>query len=599
MLRFKRLQSKLFVYFLGLVLIPVVSLGFFSYWISTGIMEQQFSENQRQSVKLIGNHIKLMLNDARDISEYIISNETIQNTLKQPNPSTLNDAQKILFDYLSNLKQAKSYITFIVVYGENGFLFRDFKEFYRQVIDYNHFKSTNTYLATAAHEGEAYWEFSSSSLFIYSGVYPELMIGRRITNVYDPDDKLGMLFMGFSRDALQETIHDSGIAETHDIFIFDDNFHLVTSSNPDRAISSYLDSNLNFKRKLFEKDHADIYEVNHKKYLVANALIEDYNWNVISFTPVENIERQINIVLRTTIVLTISLIAVIAALSVVLSSSITSPIKRLLQSMNNFKRGNFNQQVEVKSRDEIGMLGAKYNDMVTELNSLIQKVYISKTNQKIIELRTLQTQIQPHFLYNTLDFIFLNAKMHGDEQTSEVVHALSQLFRLSLNKGQDYYKVGDEIEQIRAYVQIQHARFPNRFDPHFEIDPETLDWYTLKLLLQPIVENAILHAFHPDLPRPGRLLIRSRLERDCIQFQVEDNGVGMKPAQIEELLSVPENSHGGYGVRNVNERLQMLFGKAYALRIESKLEEGTTVTVKIPLVKSEEEWRKLYEVDRH
>jgi len=235
----------------------------------------------------------------------------------------------------------------------------------------------------------------------------------------------------------------------------------------------------------------------------------------------------------------------------------------------------------------------------------------------MIELKTLQTQIEPHFLYNTLDYIFLNSKMNGDEKTAKVTQSLTELFRLSLNKGKDYYTIRQEIGQVKAYIHIQHARFPNRFVPRYEIDPDILPFYTMKLLLQPLAENAILHAFNTKRERPGTLTITGRkLDGDRVEFIVEDDGCGMEAELANSLLSgdggglgefggsrgggdsgspTGKSSGSGYGIRNVNERLTMLFGAEYALRIESEPGRGTKIRLAIPLISDDNEWRLLYE----
>lgn len=339
------------------------------------------------------------------------------------------------------------------------------------------------------------------------------MIGRRIVDLYDPDNKLGLLFMGVNRDAIGNIIQDIEIVRSSNTFIFDDNYNLVSSKSQDNGLKKTLMDDLKLKQQLSLKSHSEIYDINGKRYSVASTVVEPYLWNIVSLTPLEIIRSQHRIMLNVTLALSVSLLALVGFCSVFLSRSITKPIKKLLRSMNNFKRGDFNQNVDVTSRDEIGLLTQKYNDMVMETNSLIQKVYISQTKQKMIELKTLQTQIEPHFLYNTLDYIFLKSKMNGDDNTAQVTQSLTELFRLSLNKGKDYYTIRQELSQVKAYIHIQYARFPNRFIPCYEIDPDIIHFYMMKLLLQPLVENVILHAFSTKRAQPGTLDQRKKTGR--------------------------------------------------------------------------------------
>jgi two-component system sensor histidine kinase YesM len=168
-----------------------------------------------------------------------------------------------------------------------------------------------------------------------------------------------------------------------------------------------------------------------------------------------------------------------------------------------------------------------------------------------------------------------------------------------LNKGNDYYTIAQEINQIKAYINIQHARFPNRFTPQYEIDPEAGSYLTMKLLLQPIVENAILHAFNIRKDEPGVLAVSGRIIDHQIVMVIEDNGCGLSPEKMELLLNGADTSKQGYGIRNVNERLRMMFGPEHGLIIESKPHVGTQVTLRIPMIESEEQWRLLYENHGH
>lgn len=596
---FHKLQTRIFLYFIIVVLIPLLSLGIFSYINSTKLLEKQVLIQQNQNIGLIESNIKLMLDDVKDISFYIMNNETFQNLLNHPKPDEYNLAQQTMVSYLSNLKVAKSYISFIIVYGENGFLYRDFNDFYREVIPYQQLMESPTYIVTAAKAGEANWMFSSDPLFPYLQQYNEIMIGRRITNIYDADQKLGMLFMGVRREALLDSIKGLGISESTQLLLIDDNYNLVASNQKSRDIEYYRQGDLALKKTLTRPGSSPVVHVNGKDYYVTTAQVEPYQWSVVSLTPLKELRSQNQVLLRFTLIASVSLLLIVGLLSMFLSRNVTSPIKKLLRSMSDFKRGDFNQKVPVESKDEIGLLTQKYNQMVVELNELIQKVYISQTNQKMIELKTLQAQIEPHFLYNTLDYIFLSSKINGDNDTAEVVRSLSQLFRISLNRGNDYYKLENEINQIRAYVHIQHARFPKRFRVEYDVDAKVEPYLTSKLLLQPIVENAIIHSFDAKAEGEGILRITGHLATEGIVFTVEDNGKGMTEQQVAALLEVSPKSSGGYGIKNVNERLTMLFGEEYRLRIASTLGKGTVVTIYLPIIHNEEEWVRLYESHSH
>ncbi len=608
MLRFKRLQSKILFSFLLLVLIPLLGLGASSYLISTSLVKQQTEQNQEQTIRLVADIIRQTLDDAEDISSFIMSNDSIQmllgDTGLSPNTATQSESasdlrQKMTMEYLSNLKQAKKYLSFLIIYGENDFLYRDFATYYRQVVPYKDFQNDPLYIATASRDGEALLSSSSSPLFIHPRSYDEVIVGRRIVNNYDPEDKLGMLFLGINRQFLTSIIQDVKISQTTNLLLFDDNYKLIASKLEDKRMNNLWESNIRETKRLLDQRDSSIFSIHDESYLSAATIVDGYGWHIVSLAPLQDIQKQYSIVLKITLLLTGSLLLIAVLISFLLSRSITLPIKDLLRSMSHFRHGMTKQKVHVNSRDEIWLLTHRYNEMITELNDMIQKVYITQTNQKIMELKTLQAQIEPHFLYNTMDYIFFNSKMNGDEETAQVVRSLSDLFRLSLNKGNNYYTLAEEFLQVKAYIRIQHARFPNRFKPEVEIDAAIESCYTLKLLLQPIVENAILHAFDGSPAEPGVLRITAKMADGQIVLAVEDNGCGMSTEQVAELLQVAYRSKGGYGIRNVNERLHMLLGPEYGLRIHSELGKGTSVIIVLPVIRSEEEWRLRYESNGH
>lgn len=251
MLIFRQLQTKLFVSFVLLVLIPLLTLGFFSFRTATSSLEKETKQNQAQTVRLIGNNIKLMLDDAGEMTSYIMNNVSLQSLLSQDGNGPVSVEQAAALAYLDNIKSAKKYVSFLVIYGKNGFLYRDFSEFFRQVIPYSDFIEMPLYTAVAARDGEAFWTYSSTPLFTYGHSYNEIMVGRRIVDLYDRDNKLGLLFMGVNRDSIGNIIQDIEIVRSSNIFIFDDNYNLVSSKTRDNELRKTLTNDIGLKQRLF------------------------------------------------------------------------------------------------------------------------------------------------------------------------------------------------------------------------------------------------------------------------------------------------------------------------------------------------------------
>jgi two-component system, sensor histidine kinase YesM len=238
--------------------------------------------------------------------------------------------------------------------------------------------------------------------------------------------------------------------------------------------------------------------------------------------------------------------------------------------------------------DEITELGMSFNIMIGKIRELLDSKIKEQENLKKAELRALQAQINPHFLYNTLDTIVWMAESKKTDQVIEIVTALSSFFRISLSKGKDWITIGEEIERTRSYLTIQKMRYRDIMDYEIKVDEGVLDYTILKLILQPLVENALYHGVK-NKRQGGTIIVRAkRKDENEILLEVEDNGIGFTPeklAMIQEELNDDSGEiklESGFGIGNVNKRIKLYYGKQYGLSIKSEHYAGTRVTLVIP-----------------
>jgi two-component system sensor histidine kinase YesM len=257
-----------------------------------------------------------------------------------------------------------------------------------------------------------------------------------------------------------------------------------------------------------------------------------------------------------------------------------------MKTMKSIENEDFAARIEVKGQDEVARLATQFNQMASKINSLVDKVYKADIRKREAELRALQAQINPHFLYNTLDMIYWTAKMEQALETSDLINSLSHFFRSAFNPAGEYTTVSNEVEHLRYYIILLQQR-KNHFDFNLEMDPDTSNCKTVKLILQPLVENSIIHGIENRENGQINILIQHR--DDQLVYTVEDNGVGIDMADMEQLLANPLSSARGYGIRNVNDRISLAFGPEYGLRFLAKPEGGTIVTVVMPYLKEESE----------
>ena len=270
-----------------------------------------------------------------------------------------------------------------------------------------------------------------------------------------------------------------------------------------------------------------------------------------------------------------------------ISSRITVPIRELEKSVNALETGNLDAEVYQGGSYEIRHLGRSIGDMAKQIKVLMQDIVAEHESKRKSEFDTLQSQINPHFLYNTLDIIVWMIENEQKSEAVKVVTALARFFRISLSKGKSIITVRDELEHVRNYLMIQQMRFKNKFPYPIDAAPEVLGLASLKLMLQPLVENAIYHGMEFK-DGDGLIAVTAVQKEDGLWFTIQDNGLGMTEEQVESLLT--EHAHvsskrgSGIGVKNVNERIRLYFGNEYGLSIGSEPDEGTTIRIHLPAV---------------
>ena len=280
------------------------------------------------------------------------------------------------------------------------------------------------------------------------------------------------------------------------------------------------------------------------------------------------------------------IIFIVIIINSYISFRVTNPIRELEKSVKALEEGNLDADIYMGGSYEVQHLGKSVQDMKFRIKGLMQDIVNEHEEKRKSEFDSLQAQINPHFLYNTLDIIVWQIE---NEKQSEAVHtvtALARFFRLSLGKGKNIVTVKDEIDHVKNYLMIQHMRFKNKFDYEFDIAEDVLELPSLKLMLQPLVENAIYHGME-FMDGDGLIMVKAWREENELYFSVADNGLGMTEDKVEMILTGKSSSGNGrgsgIGVKNVNERIKLYFGEAYGLTIDSEPDEGTKVTIHLPV----------------
>ena len=360
-----------------------------------------------------------------------------------------------------------------------------------------------------------------------------------------------------------------------------DNYGICVSDRLGQNIYSYdtfTDKNKEYNLSLPEiiKKYPD----KNKDYFIVKKTIPETGWNVWLYKPEKLMGtsiRQINI-----ITFGGTLVCLVATFMCIRFTAIfvTTRIAKLQKAVARVEKEDFSYTLNTTSQDEIGELITSFSKMERKLNYLINEVYKSRIKEKEYEMKALQAQINPHFLYNTLSLINWKAIEAGKRDISKITLALSAFYRTSLNKGNNITHISGEIENMRSYLSIQLMLHDDGFDVTEDIDDSVLEYTCPNLILQPLIENAIDHGI--DVMPEDRRGVISVICKDMdtyIQFVIKDNGIGMTKEQTVKILTKDSK---GYGVRNVNERLKLCYGEEYPMIIKSKENTGTEVIITIP-----------------
>lgn len=317
------------------------------------------------------------------------------------------------------------------------------------------------------------------------------------------------------------------------------------------------------------------------RYLVGTIPIERSDWVLSMFVP-ERAILSLSIPYRQQLMLLVILLFFASVpLIFYTSKTVTARIKKLQRHVDKVSSQGFLEVPLDNGMDEIGQLTVSFDSMAGKISELLKNQFQLGYRIKDLEFRVLQSTINPHFLYNSLDLIHWTALQKHDEDISRMARSLSRFYKLSLGHGQFIVPLRDEIELVKTYVDIQNMRFDGKITLDIHIPEQVLDFPVFKLLLQPLVENAILHGIREKENETGRICISAAEENGDFILTVSDDGIGMTPAQVKSLLSSTAQATSGYGIRNIHERIQLVHGKEYGLHFSSRLWKGTSVTIRL------------------
>lgn len=405
----------------------------------------------------------------------------------------------------------------------------------------------------------------------------------RIASKKEKEEELGICSISVSAKYFQDIMKNANITSEGLVYLMSENGRMITSSNS--SILQKMQKKgilLNYGAELFMEKKKE----GQKECYITRQNVDGASWQMILIIPENEYEDQYRFLWLSAALMLGSMIAVIVLMSYLLSGYYVGRLKKLNVEMTGLESGNLNANLPITTEeDEIEEIYHNFNGMVQEVQRLMQEHYQLGKEVKMAEVRALQAQINPHFLYNTLDLINWISMDYGAEEIGTLTWNLARFYRLSLNHGKSLISIGEEVEHVEVYVNIENYHFDNAISLEVDVPEELKSYACLNIILQPFVENAIVHgiAEKPDI-ESCEIRICARREEQDIVFSVQDDGPGVdvKEMQKETQQDIRTAQHG-YGVRNINFRLKLCFGEKYGVTyLES--EKGTHVEIKIPVM---------------
>lgn len=589
----KRLSiRKKLVFYTYLVITPILllisGLLFFRNY-SLAVEEEEY--NCLQSIERLSDSFEVMQKNIMEMGTYICINNEITQILTSNAPEELNsDAQLWLhrapLQMIQDMVAIDGQIKTVAIYPENGV------EPYLRCMDYSSYigdietvRNEDIYKLAVQEKGSFLWQrvgkYQSDT---YQFNQNDKIVMYR--EIYDlaRKNKLGYLVIGSSAGSFDRMCQNSLRNEDEAVIAMSEyGAILVNCGNMDEEFLTEAVSKLSGQGK----KNAMSGGYDYQDYRVYWCKSEETGTILYKIVPKVTMLDYVDTIIIVPLALLLGVLVGLYPVMVLVSNIVSKPLHTLGIAMQNFKRGDFSQKVDVMTFDEVGEASACFNGMVDDIRDLINKNYVMALKERESELDVLQAQINPHFLYNTLDSLYWKAIEAGDEEIAEDIYSLSQLFRLVLSRGNSIVTVRNEAELLERYLHIQKMRFGKRLEYKIWLNESILDEEIPKLIVQPFVENAIVHGFEQGECSFYLSIIGEKADNYMV-FCIRDTGVGMSAEQLAAIWNTDETkTHssqqiGKYAIKNVKERLALIYHDDYKLDIESREGQGTTVKIVVP-----------------
>ncbi len=584
---FKSIQSSIFFTFSCLILVTVLVISLNSYRLSVDAVETNSQGYVQEIIRQVNSNIQSYIDNMENISVLAMTNKDVKYFIS--NNSFISKSDRMPYEKrISDLFQAILYsrkdISAIMVFGYNGFNVSD-----RRITllnPYSKLEDQSWYKEAQSKGGQSVISPPHVQNMIQNEYRWVVSLSRELKST-DGIRGEGIFLVDLNLSIINDICSRIDMGKKGYVFIVDNSGNIVYHPQQQLIYSNLRSEPL--AKATAAKSGTSFTVDDDKGKRIYSVQDTNFGWKIVGVAYSEDLIANEGTIRNSIVLFAIIGILFSLMLSLFLSYRMSKPLRILQRDMKKVERGNFDVRTNIEPINEIGQLGRSFNLMTAQIKNLMQEAIDNQESKRKSELMLLQSQINPHFLYNTLDSIIWMGEQQKHEEVVRMTSALAKLFRASITKDKELVPIRVEVEHITNYLLIQKMRYDEQLEYEIDISPDIMHYKTLKILLQPFVENAIYHGVR-NKPEPGKITVRGREQDEVIVFEVEDDGMGMTPEQLESIWTIhgkqeKKKTTSGIGIGNVNERVKLFFGSTYGIQIRSEPEEGTTVTITIPRIK--------------
>ena len=576
----KSLRGKLLKYFILFALIPLIVISIVSIKISSNYITDQAITSSEQIVIQVKGELDTKFNSMKDIASLVSVDPFFQEKIRETfdtdddyNENKLTGDSKL---FSINMYMVDT-IRGIYIMGENGIMYKsNYYDFLYDTKD-----QYSVYSDIINSDGVKWFPPVKDSYLVKATGDPVVTMGVPFHDLA-MDTRKGVVIVEIKEQKLQNILK-ARLGKTGYIYVVDSENNIVVKPNgiDVEEMHEQLVTDINTIEK------SGLHYLT-KSALIVETSLDAQGWKIIGVMPNKELYTGADTVLWVIIISFIAAMILAFFLACYISKKTVDPITEISTLMNEVENGNFDVEIKTIKQDEIGKLSSSFNKMIKQIDALMEQTNLNAHKLRKAELKALQAQINPHFLYNTLGTIVWLARANDNDLIIKMVMALTRFFKIGISSGKDFITVAEEIAHVENYLSIQEIRYKEKLDYSIHLQKEVASYYTLKLILQPLVENAIYHGIKLKDGK-GHLSIKAYGKDENIIFEVLDDGVGMDMGK----LSLLQDGKGyvkskSYGIKNITERIKIFFGEQYGIRFYSEPGKGTKVVITIPKINKHE-----------